>query len=42
MGDMADDHIERGMDEWMAHCVGDCFEDCTYCEDEQEAGNGDK
>jgi len=32
MGDVADYDIETGMDMWMAHESGNCFEDCWYCE----------
>ncbi len=35
MGDMADDLIESGEDMWFAHCAGNCFEDCIYCEEEE-------
>jgi hypothetical protein len=34
MGDMADDSIEQGMDEWHRHRAGLCGEygACPYCE----------
>jgi len=34
MGDMADYDIEQGMDMWLAHQHGQCFEDCRYCDEE--------
>ena len=34
MGDMADYDIEQGLDMWQAHLVGDCLQDCIYCEEE--------
>jgi len=34
MGDMADYDFEQGSDMWNAHLVGDCFQDCIYCEEE--------
>jgi len=34
MGDAADYDIEQGEDMWFAHCAGNCFEDCIYCEED--------
>jgi len=34
MGDMADDYTDQGMNMWFAHLVGQCLEDCIYCEEE--------
>ena len=36
MGDMADYAVEQGYDEWVLHQIGDCVEDCRYCEEENE------
>ncbi len=36
MGDMADYDFEQGSDMWNAHLVGDCFQDCIYCEEGYE------
>ena len=36
MGDMADYDIEQGLDMWLAHQVGDCFQDCIYCDEGYE------
>ena len=38
MGDIADYDIEQGMDMWLAHQSGLCFEDCIYCVEEYENG----
>ncbi len=34
MGDMADYIIDRTVDDLTLHEMGDCFEDCVYCEEE--------
>ena len=36
MGDMADDLMEAGEDMWYAHQMGNCFEDCIYCLEEDD------
>ena len=36
MGDIADYDIEQGMDMWVAHTAGHCFQDCRYCDEEDE------
>lgn len=35
MGEMADENIECGMDEYFAHKSGDCQDWCPYCEEEK-------
>ena len=42
MGDMADYDIEQGMDMLAAHQGGHCFQDCRYCDEEDEDEDGDE
>jgi hypothetical protein len=36
MGDAADDLIEQGMDNLLAHQLGQCDNYCQYCEEEYQ------
>ncbi len=34
MGEIADAMIDEGMEEWAAHQLGNCIEQCRFCEEE--------